>query len=258
MIVKGRPRVAHRPRGCERRREWVKPTDPERFGVIPGEDPPDQPRVVDEAHEVLASYSWHLTGAAGVWGLLWLLADYLALGIPSLWLLVPFALIAFLYVVPLTREPRLAREVLRRWDQLRVERALESSGLSGDPRLEVAEQMADRVIRHPSVDDRVRDAAAALHSRLRLALRDLRRVQYLTDARTTLHQSESVRSISDLQDLLDARVAEVLGQLAELHRTVVLRDAGSLDGVVGRVEELIYELEAERDVERLLSDAERR
>ena len=45
--------------------------------------------------------------------------------------------------------------------------------------------------------------------------------------------------------------------MAELHSTVVLRDSGSVERVVGRVEELIHELEAEREVERLLTDAER-
>jgi len=212
---------------------------------------------VDEAHEVLSTYSWQLVGSGGAVGALWLLSDFLAMGIPFGLPVLLIAILLFLYVVPVTREPRLAREVLRRWDRLRVERALESTGFSDDPRLEVAESMADRVLRHPSVDERVRDAAQALVSRLRLALRDLQRVQYLTDARATMNQSESSRSISDLQDLLDARVAEVLGQLAELHSTVVLRDAASLERVVGRVEGLIYELEAEREVERLLTDAER-
>ncbi len=228
------------------------------YELIPGDEPPDQPRVVDEAHEVLQAYSKQLLGSAGGVGALWILFNILELGIPGVWPILPLLVFFFLWVVPVTREPRLAREVLRRWDQLRVERALEGSGLSGDPRMEVAESMADRVVRHPSVDARVRDAAAALLSKLRLALRDLRRVQYLTDARATLNQSESNRSISDLQDLLDARVTDVLGQLAELHSSVVLRDASSLDRVVGRVEELIHELEAEREVERLLTDAERR
>jgi len=229
----------------------------EHYAVTPGGDPPDRPRVVDEAHEVLTTYSWQVVGSGGTVGALWLLSDFLEMGIPVLGPIVLIAVLIFLYLVPVTREPRLAREVLRRWDRLRVERALESTGFSDDPRLEVAESMADRVRRHPSVDARVRDAAEALVSRLRLALRDLQRVQYLTDARVTMNQSESSRSISDLQDLLDARVAEVLGQLAELHSTVVLRDATSLERVVGRVEELIYELEAEREVERLLADAER-
>ena len=102
----------------------------------------------------------------------------------------------------------------------------------------------------------MREAVLVLLGKLRLALRDLSRVRYLTEARVTLSQGHSSRSISDLQDLLDARVAEVLGQLAELHSTVVLRDATSLERVMGRVEELIYELEAEREVERLLTDAE--
>jgi len=37
----------------------------------------------------------------------------------------------------------------------------------------------------------------------------------------------------------------------------VLRDAASLERVMARVEELVHELEAEREVERLLKDAER-
>lgn len=229
----------------------------EGFAVVPGEDPPDRPRVVDEAHEVLATYSRQLLGSAAAVGMLWLIAEFFVFGLPSEWAVIPLLLILFLYLVPVTREPRLAREVLRRWDQLRVERALESSGVTGDPRLEVAEDMVDRVVRHPSVDGRVRDAATTLLSKLRFALRDLRRVEYLTDARATLARKDASRSISDLQDLLDARVTEVLGQLAELHSTVVLRDATSLERVVDRVEGLIQELEAEREVERLLSDAER-
>jgi hypothetical protein len=147
--------------------------------------------------------------------------------------------------------------VKRKWDQLRVKRALESSGVSDDPRMEVAESMADRVIRHPSVDGRTREATLALVTKLKLILRDLRRVGYLADARTAMNERDRTRSISDLQDLLDARAAEVLGQIAELHRTVVLRDAVSLERVVGKVEDLLNELGAEREVERLLSEAER-
>lgn len=229
------------------------------YGIVPGEDPPDCPRVVDEAHEVLAAYTWQLVGTGGVVGGVWALAEFWEVGPAFIWVFptLVFLLLLFLYIVPVTREPRLAREVLRRWDHLRVERALESSGIAEDPRLVVAESMADRIVRHPSVEGRVRDAAMVLLSKLRLAIRDLSRVQYLTDARATLNQSDSSRSISDLQDLLDARVAEVIGQLAELHSTVVLRDARSVERVVGRVEELIHELEAEREIERLLNDAER-
>lgn len=226
--------------------------------VVPGEEPPDRPRVVDEAHEVLGSYSFQLLGVAGGVAALWSVAvAVFELPVPLMWALVALASVAFLWFVPVTREPRLAREVLRLWDRLRVERALESAGVSGDPRLEVAESLADRIVRHPGVDARVRDAATSLLSKLRFALRDLRRVEYLADARTTLDQRDSTRSISDLQDLLDARVAGVLGQLAELHATVVLRDAQSLERVMERVDDLVHELEAEREVERLLTDAER-
>jgi hypothetical protein len=227
------------------------------FGVVPGDDTPEVPRVVEEANEVLGSYSRHLAGAATIAGLVWLSGSLLGASVPPVWLVAVLAVLILLYVVPVTREPRLAREVLRRWDHLRVERALEGSGISGDARLEVAESMADRVLRHPSADPRMREATNALLRRLRRLLRDLGRVEYLTHARVSMDQGESTRSISDLQDLLDARVAEVLGQIASLHRTVVLRDEPSLEGVVSAVEDLVRELEAEQEVERLLSDAER-
>jgi hypothetical protein len=138
-----------------------------------------------------------------------------------------------------------------------VERALESSGVFGDARLEVAESMADRILRHPSADQRVRDATNGLLRRLHRLLRDLGRVEYLTHARIAMDRGDTARSMSDLQDLLDARVAEALGQIASLHRTVVLRDEASLERVVAGVEDLVLELEAEKEVERLLSDAER-
>ena len=227
------------------------------FGVVPGEDVPENPRVVDEAHEVLGTYSWQLLGGGVAAALLWLATIFLGGAAFSGVLGIALALVVVLYFFPITRELRLARDVLRRWDQLRVERALQSSGVSSDPRLEVAESMADRVLRHPCADQRIREATNALLRRLQRLLRDLGRIEYLTHARMTMDQGDAARSISDLQDLLDARVAEVLGQIAVLHRTVVLRDEAALEGVVTALEDLVRELEAEQDVERLLSDAER-
>ncbi|MGD8359868.1 MAG: hypothetical protein PVJ04_00445 [Gemmatimonadota bacterium] len=227
------------------------------FAVVPGEDPPVRPRVVDEADEVLTTYGWQLTGGGAVAILLWAATGYFEMNLSPFWVVGVILILLMLYVVPVTREPRLARDVLRRWDDLRVERALESSGVYDDPRLEVAEAMADRVIRHPSVDARTRSATRAMIAKLKLVLRDLRRVSYLAEAKTALDERSATRSISDLQDLLDARMAEILGQIAELHRTVVLRDAVSLERAVGNVEDLLRELEAEREVERLLTEAER-
>ncbi len=42
----------------------------------------------------------------------WLLADFFSLAVPWISFAIPLLVIAFLYVVPVTREPRLAREVL--------------------------------------------------------------------------------------------------------------------------------------------------
>ena len=227
------------------------------FAVVPEEDVPDLPHVVEEAYDVLSAYTWKLVATGGAAILVWIGSGFFGLDVPFLLLVPLLVALVLLFFAPVTREPRLARDVLRRWDQLRVDRALASSGVAGDPRPEVAESMAERVLRHPSVDQRIRNAANALLTRLRRLLRDLGRVEYLTHARVTLDQGDVSRSISDLQDLLDARIAEILGQIAELHRTVVLRDAASMDRVVRGVEDLVRELEAENEVERLLSNAER-
>lgn len=231
-------------------------SDDDGLALVASEDPPDRPRVVEEAYEVLGTYGWQLTGVAAAVAAAWLAAEAVGLGVPWLW---PIAIVAFLlvlYLWPIAREPRLARDVLRRWDVLRVERALESSGVTWDPRMEVAEAMAHRIVRHPSVGARVRETTTALVTKLRFILRDLRRIEYLSDVKASTGDRRTTRSISDLHDLLDARAAEVLGQITELHRTVVLRDAASLEKALGHVDELLAELGAEEEVERLLSQAE--
>jgi len=225
------------------------------LGLDPDEGQ-DLPRVVEEAHEVLASYNLQLTGGGAIAFVGWAAGSFFGAELSPLWLVLALAVLLFLAFVPVAREPRLAKDVLRRWDALRVERALASSGASSDPRLEVAESMADRICRHPSADDRVRSATTAMIKRLRRLLEDLRRTNYLARAHQSDERHDLGRSISDLQDQLDARVADVLSQLAQLHRTVVLRDTESLERVVGAVEDLIRELEAEHEVERLLSSAE--
>ena len=226
------------------------------LGLEPVDESQDLPRVVEEAHEVLHSYGWQVLGlgvfASTVWGGLVLLEVF----VPLQWLLMVIIALLGIYYFPVSREPRLAKDVIRRWDDLRVERALESSGLSTDPRLEVAESMAHRIMRHPGVDERTRDVTRAMVLRLRRLLHDLRRLDHLTATQIADRRRDANRSISDLQDLLDARAGDILGQLAHLHRTVVLRDSAALDGVVSALEDLARELEAEREVELLLSRAE--
>lgn len=226
------------------------------LGLEPIDEVQDLPRVVEEAHEVLYVYGWQVLGLCLAATGAWFGAVTLGLGVPLQWLLIVLVGLLVVYFFPVSREPRLAKDVIRRWDHLRVDRALESSGLSTDPRLEVAESMADRIMRHPSVDERTRSATRAMILRLRRLLHDLRRLDHLTKTRLADDRREASRSISDLQDLLDARAGDILSQLAQLHGTVVLRDSTSLDRVVTAVEDLARELEAEREVDLLLTRAE--
>jgi hypothetical protein len=229
--------------------------DSERHELSIPDPPPDRPRVVEEADEVLTVFGWQLAGAGGAAAVVWAGAAWMGTPLPALWLVVLVAALVLLYFSPVTREPKLAREVLRRWDELRVQRALEASGATADPRLEVAESMAYRIMRHPAVGENVRQTTEALVRRLQLILADLRRVEWL--GRTTaLDEGPRMRSISDLQDVLDARAASIVAQLAELHRTVVLRDADATRRAMASVQELLAELEAQEEVERFLMEAE--
>lgn len=220
------------------------------------EESRDLPRVVEEAHDVLGSYYVQLGVGGGLGAVGWLAVTLYLVPLPLAWLFTLLAMVAFLAVKPVTREPRLAKDVLERWDRLRVDRALASSGVASDPRLEVAESMADRILRHPSSDTRMRAATTAMLRRLGRLLDDLRRTSYLTSAAVVDERETWSRSVSDLHDLLDARVADILAQLAHLHRTVVLRDTASIERVLVNAEDLVRELEAENEVERLLSSAE--
>jgi hypothetical protein len=221
-------------------------------------EPSIRPRVVDEAEEVLGSYHRLLLGSAFTTVLAAVFFPVLfGVHVPPEFLIVVCALLGILFLAPITREPRLARDVLRRWDILRVERALNAE-VGSDPRVEVAEAMADRIVRHPSVDEGVRDRTRMLLRRLKLLINDLRRIEWLLQTRTVGTGSPDGRSISDLQDVLDARVAGVLGRLSEIHRTVVLRDAAALGRVLAAADDLLRELEAEREVDRLLTQAEGR
>lgn len=233
--------------------------DREGMVEVPGSERPERPGVVEEADEVLAAYGWQLvaTGAAGTAA--WLVSTlYMGMAVPLPWLVLFLVVLVLLYTWPMAREPRLAREVIRRWDDLRVERALEAAGVGDDPRLEVARSMAERVLRHPSVEERVRATTRALVTRLEVVLKDLRRVEWLMEGPSRPADRHRTRSISDLLDVLDARVASILGQITEIHRTVVLRDALALERALDSVDDLLRDLEAEQEVERLLAGAERR
>ena len=86
------------------------------FAVVPGEDPPVRPRVVDEADEVLSTYGWQLTGVGAASILLWGAATgYFGLNLSPFWVVGVILILLMLYAVPVTREPRLARDVLKRW-----------------------------------------------------------------------------------------------------------------------------------------------
>jgi hypothetical protein len=120
--------------------------------VVPPEQDPD---VVGEAHHVLRRL--RAVGAVSFVALIILLASVLlTVGLP-VFFLIPIAAWAFVAFVayeifPLGQNASWARRVLKRWDDVRVDRAFDQIGAASDPRLEAAGAMAARIAADPAAD----------------------------------------------------------------------------------------------------------
>ena len=225
---------------------------------------PEPPGVVREAEETIRRLGLRLAalggGAVGLWGLVaWLGSGGLIVAyFPIQWLFFfLLGLLAFFFW-PQTRDARAAREVLRRWDRVRADRALADAGEAVDPRLDVASSMARRIERHPASDDRTRGVVRALVARLRASVQDQRTLSLLEEAWRSrdLEEESRLGSVSDLAAHVESRISDLLGRLSELHATCVRRDAPEQARLLEEAEDLLRRLEAEGEVERILEGRE--
>ncbi len=222
------------------------------------DDEAEKPEPVRAAE--LEVRTWGL--GLGVFGMVgtvwyWMLVVDQGVMLPLSWLFLFLAGLLAMYFVPLARSPRLARAILKRWDELRVEHALEGAGASVHPQVQVGTEMAGRIVRHPSADRDSRESAARLLHALRVTSRDRRTVELMRQARVAgaTRSDRSERSLSDVLDFLDAREGELLTALERLHRAVLQRDSAAVALLRSEADQVLERLAAEADVERLLADA---
>lgn len=221
------------------------------------DDEADKPEPVRAAESELRTWGLGLATAGAV-GSLWYWMAIVDRGVvlPLSWWFLFLVGLLVAYFLPPTRGPRLARAILRRWDELRVEQALEGAGATLDPQVQVGMEMAGRIVRHPAADAESRESAARLLHALRVTARDRRTVELMRQARMAgaAVADRGERSFSDVLDFLDAREGELLTSLERLHRAVLQRDSAAVAQLRGEADAVLERLAAEMDVERLLLD----
>lgn len=215
--------------------------------------PPDSdPEVVDEARRALRRL--RLIGAGSFAGLV-ALVFALTFTTPFAPLfLIPFLVWGFVALIvyeifPIGRNASWARRVLKRWDELRVDRAFDQLGAARDPRLESAAAMAARITADPATGDHTKGVVDLVLRRLRSALDDLR---LLDLADRSPGAGGTARPDPELRIQLEARIAALTGALADVYRASLARDEARVRELVGHLEDLTHRLEAEAEVEELL------
>jgi hypothetical protein len=218
-------------------------------------DEAEKPEAVTEAERTLRRLALRLTetgvGAVALW---FLSAIFLDLFVPMSWLGIFLVGLVLFFFFPPTRNARLARDILRQWDEVRVRGMLEAGGATVDPRLEAAEKMGKRIEHHPGATAEMRRLAADLVAALRQTARDERLVELALDAQGKADRgSASGASLRDSLEYLEVRAGNLLGALADLHSAVIRRDAGQVARVLDEATGILAELDALAQVERLLT-----
>ncbi len=223
--------------------------------------PPDEsekPDAVDEAEHSVRHLGFALAGTGVLGSALWWL-HVLGMGFPLIplsWLGIFLVALVLFFFFPQTRKARLARDILRHWDDVQIRGLLEASGASTDPRLQAADRMGRRIARHPGATEEMRQIAADLLSALRQTTRDQRLVEVMLDARRASGDAADTASLADAQDYVEARAGRLLGALADLHSGVVKRDAKEVSTVLTEAAEILAELGALEEVDRLLANGD--
>ena len=229
---------------------------PEEDGALVPYAEDTKPEVVVEAERTIRRLGLSLGGTAAAGSFLYLVPQFLfGTPLPLSWLALFFVGLLLFFFYPQNRTARQARDILRRWDEIEIRNALEISGAPSDPRLQVAETMGSRILQHPGITPATNQVVVSLLKRLREGTRDQRLLEVMHEAEGRWPSSvPGPRSLSDLADYLEARVGRLLGALAEVHGAVVKRDADEVAKVLEDANQVLVELEASIEVDRLLGE----
>lgn len=210
---------------------------------------PEPPVAVEEAEEEFANYRVRV-------GLAWLVATATSLVVGTqvfdtywtevLAYLLPVSFgAAGIIVYPLGKGIGRARRILRRWEEIRTERALMAPP-HADPRVRAAEMLAERIREHPRSGHETLELVRRLVYELESAVADLSAVEAAHRAR------DKTTDAPDPRTDLELRIARLLSGLGELHHALVLRDDVRVRAEMGELQDLLGRLHAESDVEALL------
>ncbi len=220
--------------------------------------PPEKPVAVEEAERALRRWGFRLAGTGVVGNIAyWVALILFDVFIPLQWWLIFLVTLVVVFFFPPNRGPRNSRELLRRWDDLEIQRALEDGGVSPDPKVRVAEEMARRVSGHPSPGATVKRIAIDLLDAIRRTAQDRRTIQLLQRSGAWEGRNGTAeRTLSDVLDFISGKEGELLASLEKLHRAVVQRDAAAAEELGTEARNLLDVLEAEKEVEELLRGEE--
>lgn len=217
----------------------------------------EKPDAVEEAERAIRRWGLTLAGTGTVGTIAyWVALLEFGVFLPIQWWFVFLVALVALFFFPPNREPRNSRELLRRWDGLEIQKILEEEGVSPDPKVRVAEEMARRVAGHPQADSNVRQVASELLRSIRRTAQDRRTIRLLQQSGSWGRAGTHERTLSDVLDFVSAREGELLASLEGLHRAVVRRDASAAKELSSEARGLLTHLEAEEEVERLLREEE--
>ncbi len=213
----------------------------------------EKPEAVEEAEKALRRWGLSLAGTGAVGSVAyWMALLQFDVYFPLQWWFVFLATLVAVFFFPPNRGPRNSRELVRRWDDLKIQQLLEEGGVSPDPTVRVAEEMTRRVAGHPQADKTIRQVASDLLSSIRRTAQDRRTIRLLQQSGAWDREDARERTLSDVLDHISAREGELLASLEKLHRAMVKRDASAAAELSGEARSLLAQLEAEEEVDSLL------
>lgn len=224
------------------------PTSPQPAMTLAQPTPP-APAVVEEARASLARFRKIMFRTGGVFGAA-LAAATLATE-PISWCLsaASLGIVSLAYRFPPTRRIRRARAVMRGWESMELLQARPDTPSGSDPRLAAADAVIARLAEHAGADRRPVAFGQEVRQQLARVLDDRRAVEQLRDA---LSPAEAEARLAPLRTQVDDRIDRLMAALAEVYEALLAQDDATLGTVLARGEDLLRQVRARQEVERLL------
>ena len=209
--------------------------------------PPAQ--AVQEASAVLARFRKIMLRTGGGLGLVFVGASMATEPITWCLSLLGLGTVALTYRFPLSGRVRRARAVVREWESRGMLQAPPTGSFDTDPRLTAADAVIARLAEHAGADRRAVAFAQEVGQQLARVLGDARAVEQLRGA---LSPAEAEARLGPLRAHVDERIDRLMGAVADVYQAVLAHDDATLNAVLERGEDVLRQLSARQEVERLL------